>query len=124
MELAVSLTVNGRRYDRTIEPRLLLVHFLRDTIGGYPYLTSELVQLEVTIPRLAATCASCCYFFLDRASAPRVCPSAMRLTRTVAGVAVGDRAAGPAMQAVSSSRRPMATRAAAARRPGLGHVPE
>ena len=33
MELAVSLTVNGRRYDRTIEPRLLLVHFLRDTIG-------------------------------------------------------------------------------------------
>ena len=33
MALSVSLTVNGRRYDSNIEPRLLLVHFLRDTIG-------------------------------------------------------------------------------------------
>ena len=33
MELPVSVTVNGRRYDREVEPRLLLVHFLRDTLG-------------------------------------------------------------------------------------------
>jgi len=33
MELPVSVTVNGRRYDRTIEPRTLLVHFLRDTLN-------------------------------------------------------------------------------------------
>ena len=33
MALSVSITVNGRRYDRDIEPRLLLVHFLRDTLG-------------------------------------------------------------------------------------------
>jgi carbon-monoxide dehydrogenase small subunit len=33
MELSVAVTVNGRRYDRQIEPRLLLVHFLRDTLG-------------------------------------------------------------------------------------------
>ncbi len=33
MELPISVTVNGRRYDRTIEPRLLLVHFLRDTLN-------------------------------------------------------------------------------------------
>ena len=33
MELSISVTVNGRRYDRTIEPRLLLVHFLRDTLA-------------------------------------------------------------------------------------------
>jgi carbon-monoxide dehydrogenase small subunit len=33
MELSVSITVNGRRYDRHVEPRLLLVHFLRDTLG-------------------------------------------------------------------------------------------
>jgi carbon-monoxide dehydrogenase small subunit len=33
MALSVSITVNGRRYDGTIEPRLLLVHFLRDTLG-------------------------------------------------------------------------------------------
>ena len=33
MALSVSITVNGRRYDREVEPRLLLVHFLRD-LGG------------------------------------------------------------------------------------------
>jgi len=33
MELPVSVTVNGRRYDRTIEPRLLLVQLLRDTLN-------------------------------------------------------------------------------------------
>src|SRR2546421_1019997 len=33
MELPISVTVNGRRYDRTIEPRLLLVQFLRDTLN-------------------------------------------------------------------------------------------
>jgi carbon-monoxide dehydrogenase small subunit len=33
MELSVSVSVNGRRYDRHIEPRLLLVHFLRDALG-------------------------------------------------------------------------------------------
>ena len=30
MKLSVSITINGRAYDREIEPRLLLVHFLRD----------------------------------------------------------------------------------------------
>jgi carbon-monoxide dehydrogenase small subunit len=30
MTLAVSITVNGRAFDREIEPRLLLVHFLRE----------------------------------------------------------------------------------------------
>jgi aerobic carbon-monoxide dehydrogenase small subunit len=29
----VSMTVNGVRYDQDVEPRLLLVHFLRDTLG-------------------------------------------------------------------------------------------
>jgi carbon-monoxide dehydrogenase small subunit len=29
----VSMTVNGRRYDREVEPRQLLVHFIRD-LGG------------------------------------------------------------------------------------------
>src|SRR6266581_5656116 len=33
MKLSVGITVNGRRYDREIEPRLLLVHFLRDTLA-------------------------------------------------------------------------------------------
>src|SRR5215831_5296164 len=33
MKLPVSVRVNGAAYDREIEPRLLLVHFLRDTLG-------------------------------------------------------------------------------------------
>ena len=33
MKHAVSITVNGRRYTRDVEPRQLLVHFIRD-LGG------------------------------------------------------------------------------------------
>lgn len=33
MKVPVSITVNGRRHERKVEPRLLLVHFLRD-LGG------------------------------------------------------------------------------------------
>jgi carbon-monoxide dehydrogenase small subunit len=31
--VSVSVTVNGRQHSATVEPRLLLVHFLRDTLG-------------------------------------------------------------------------------------------
>ncbi len=31
--VSVSVEVNGTRYDRDVEPRLLLVHFLRDHLG-------------------------------------------------------------------------------------------
>ncbi len=33
MRVPVRITINGRRYDRDVEPRLLLVHFIRD-LGG------------------------------------------------------------------------------------------
>ena len=33
MKIPISVTVNGRLYERVIEPRLLLVHFIRD-LGG------------------------------------------------------------------------------------------
>ncbi len=33
MKVPVSITINGRRYQRGVEPRLLLVHFIRD-LGG------------------------------------------------------------------------------------------
>lgn len=33
MTVPVSITINGRRYEREVEPRLLLVHFIRDVIG-------------------------------------------------------------------------------------------
>ena len=31
--MKVSLTVNGKRYQHDVEPRTLLVHYLRDTLG-------------------------------------------------------------------------------------------
>jgi carbon-monoxide dehydrogenase small subunit len=31
--MRISVTVNGRRYSHEIEPRLLLVHYLRDVLG-------------------------------------------------------------------------------------------
>ena len=31
--MQVTVTVNGREYVREFEPRLLLVHFLRDELG-------------------------------------------------------------------------------------------
>jgi carbon-monoxide dehydrogenase small subunit len=33
MEYTVSITVNGTAYERVVEPRLLLAHFLRETLG-------------------------------------------------------------------------------------------
>ena len=33
MKIPVSITINGRRYDRDVEPRLLLVQFIRDELG-------------------------------------------------------------------------------------------
>ncbi|MCA1583846.1 MAG: (2Fe-2S)-binding protein [Acidobacteria bacterium] len=33
MTLPVTITVNGRPHERVVEPRLLLVHFLRDVVG-------------------------------------------------------------------------------------------
>ena len=31
--MKVTITVNGKRYERDVEPRMLLVHFLRDELG-------------------------------------------------------------------------------------------
>jgi carbon-monoxide dehydrogenase small subunit len=33
MTIPVNITVNGRGYERAVEPRLLLVHFIRDLAG-------------------------------------------------------------------------------------------
>ena len=33
MKTAVTITVNGRRHEHDVEPRLLLVHFIREVIG-------------------------------------------------------------------------------------------
>jgi aerobic carbon-monoxide dehydrogenase small subunit len=33
MQIPITLTINGQQYSRTVEPRLLLVQFLRDVAG-------------------------------------------------------------------------------------------
>ena len=33
MEKTINVTVNGQEYERSVEPRTLLVHFLRETLG-------------------------------------------------------------------------------------------
>jgi len=33
MTIRVAMTVNGTEYTRDVEPRLLLIHFLRDELG-------------------------------------------------------------------------------------------
>ncbi len=33
MEKTINVTVNGQDYERSVEPRTLLVHFLRETLG-------------------------------------------------------------------------------------------
>ena len=45
MTLPVSITINGRRYDRDVEPRLLLIHFIRD-LGGLTGMSSQLERLR------------------------------------------------------------------------------
>ncbi len=45
MKQSISLTVNGRRYAHDIEPRLLLVHYLREVLG----LTGTHVGCETTL---------------------------------------------------------------------------
>lgn len=33
MKVSVAITINGHLYEREVEPRLLLIHFIRDLIG-------------------------------------------------------------------------------------------
>lgn len=58
MTIPVSITINGRRYDREVEPRQLLVHFIRDSLG----LTGTKVGCDTS------QCGSCTVL-LDGASA-------------------------------------------------------
>jgi len=34
LQVPVTITVNGQRHEHQVEPRLLLVHFLREVIGS------------------------------------------------------------------------------------------
>ena len=57
MERTVTVEVNGRRHQRAVEPRLLLVHFLRDVLG----LTGTNVGCETSL------CGACTVLIDGRA---------------------------------------------------------
>jgi len=80
--LSVEHMSEAAHHPRSVAQRhqnLELAEFLADIIQSYPYPTPELIQLEVAVPRVAATCIACPYFFTTKADAPRVCPPAQAL---------------------------------------------
>jgi len=63
MTIRISVTVNDRRYDREVEPRQLLVHFIRD-LGGLTGTkvgcdTSQCGSCTVLIDGVAAKSCTC-----------------------------------------------------------------
>ena len=84
MTRTVSLTVNGVPYQRTIEPRLLLVHLLRDVLG----LTGTHVGCETSL-------CGACTVTLDGAAIKSCTMFAVQADGaaigTIEGLAPGDR---------------------------------
>ena len=84
MKIPVSITINGRQYDRDVEPRLLLVHFIRDVLG----LTGTKVGCDTS------QCGSCT-ILLDGVSAKSCTCLAVQADggsiTTIEGLADGDR---------------------------------
>ena len=82
MKLPVKITVNGRVYEREVEPRLLLVHFLRDVLG----LTGTHVGCETSL-------CGACTVSLDGAAAKSCTVLAVQADRsevvTIEGMAAG-----------------------------------
>ena len=84
MKIPVNITINGRRHDRDVEPRLLLVHFIRDVLG----LTGTKVGCDTS------QCGSCT-ILLDGVSAKSCTCLAVQADgasiSTIEGLADGDR---------------------------------
>jgi len=57
MQKTIRVNVNGREYERTVEPRLLLVHFLREDLG----LTGTHIGCETSV------CGACTVMLEGRA---------------------------------------------------------
>ena len=72
MRVAVSITVNGRRFEREVEPRQLLVHFIRD-LGGMTGTkvgcdTSQCGSCTVLLDGVAVRSCTCLAVQVDGAS--------------------------------------------------------
>src|SRR5262245_10957279 len=68
----VSITINGRRYERVVEPRQLLVHFIRD-LGGLTGTkvgcdTSQCGACTVLVDGVAAKSCTCLAVQVDGAA--------------------------------------------------------
>ncbi|HEX2455112.1 MAG TPA: (2Fe-2S)-binding protein [Vicinamibacterales bacterium] len=76
MKLPVTITVNGKAFSREVEPRMLLVHFLRDTAGltgtkvGCD--TSQCGSCTVLLDGVAAKSCTCLAVQADGASVTTV----------------------------------------------------
>ena len=83
MSVSISVTVNGRNYQEEVEPRLLLVDFLRDTLGykGVKLCCNTGECGACTIIMDGKPVNSCVVLGADAAGADLV---------TVAGIADGD----------------------------------
>jgi len=81
-QIAVSITVNGRPLRRVVEPRLLLVHFLRDVVG----LTGTKVGCDTS------QCGACTVLLDGRAVKSCTCLAAQAdggSVTTIEGLAAG-----------------------------------
>ena len=83
MTVPVRVTVNGRLYERAVEPRLLLVHFIRD-LGGVTGTkvgcdTSQCGSCTVLLDGVAVKSCTCLAVQADGAS-----------VTTIEGLAAGD----------------------------------
>ncbi len=72
MRVPVSITINGRLYEREVEPRLLLVHFIRD-LGGVTGTkvgcdTSQCGSCTVLLDRVAVKSCTCLAVQVDGAA--------------------------------------------------------
>jgi aerobic carbon-monoxide dehydrogenase small subunit len=84
MQLPVKITVNGRLFERHVEPRLLLVHFLRDVAG----LTGTKVGCDTS------QCGACTVLLDGKAAKACTCLAVQAdgsSVRTIEGLAAGSR---------------------------------
>jgi carbon-monoxide dehydrogenase small subunit len=82
--MQIAVTVNGTEYSRVIEPRLLLIHFIRDDLG----LTGSHWGCDTS------NCGACVVWLDDRPVKSCTVLAAMadgRRVRTVEGLAAGGR---------------------------------
>ena len=84
MNVAVTVTVNGKTYQNEVEPRLLLVHYLRDVLGlTGTHVGCDTSQCGACTVHLNGRAVKSCTIFAVQANDAEV--------KTIEGLANGDR---------------------------------